>query len=84
MSSKELSKKTPRLYAMGVDAYRLGSRLDRLSDKRQTYVRGKTGILRLDSKRRIQSKLTLARMDATGPVRLTPSVQQKSKSGVFG
>jgi len=31
VSSKGLSKQLPRLYAMGVDAYRLGSRLDRLS-----------------------------------------------------
>lgn len=84
VSSKGLSKKMPRLYAMGVDAYRLGSRLDRLSDNPQAHVRGKTGILRVDSEQRIQRKLILARMDATGPVKLAPtSDQQKSKPGVF-
>lgn len=84
VSSKGLSKKMPRLYAMGVDAYRLGSRLDRLSDNPQAHVRGKTGILRVNSERRIQRQLTLARMDATGPVKLAPtSDQQKSKPGVL-
>jgi len=83
VSSKGLSKQLPRLYAMGVDAYRLGSRLDRLSGNPQAHVQGKTSILRVDSQRRIQRKLTLARMDATGPVKFTPSDQQKSKAGVF-
>lgn len=81
--AKGLSKQLPRLYAMGVDAYRLGSRLDRMSGNLQAQVQGKTGTLRLDSQQRIQRKLTLTSMDATGPVKLAPSDQQKPKPGIF-
>ncbi|WP_165742060.1 penicillin-binding protein activator [Candidatus Thiosymbion oneisti] len=84
VSSKGLSKQLPRLYAMGIDAYRLGSRLDWLSGNPQVRVQGKTGTLRLDSRRRVQRKLTLARMDATGPVKLEPtSDQQKPELRIF-
>jgi len=79
VSSVGLSKQLPRLYAMGIDAYRLGSRLDWMSANPQAYVQGKTGILRLDSQRRIRRQLTLARIDADGPIKLTPGNQQGSR-----
>lgn len=71
VSSKGLHKKLPRLYAMGVDAYRLGSRLDWMSRNPQVGVQGKTGILSMDSRRRIHRELTLARIDADGPFKMT-------------
>lgn len=70
VSSKGLYGQLPRLYAMGVDAYRLGSRLDWLSGNSQARVQGKTGILSMDSQRRIHRQLTLARIDSSGPVKL--------------
>ena len=79
MFPEGLTKKLPRLYAMGVDAYYLGSRLGRLSDNPQAHVRGKTGALRVNSQRQIRRKLILARIDADGPVKLAPSDQQKSE-----
>ena len=70
VSSKGLNGKLPRLYAMGVDAYRLGSRLEWMSANSQARVQGKTGILSMDSQRRIHRQLTLARIDASGPVKI--------------
>lgn len=70
VSAKGLYGKLPRLYAMGVDAYRLGSRLDWLSGSAQARVQGKTGILSMDSQRRIHRQLTLARIDASGPTKI--------------
>jgi outer membrane PBP1 activator LpoA protein len=69
VSSTGLHKKLPRLYAMGVDAYRLGSRLDWMLSNPQARLQGKTGVLRMDSQRRIHRDLTLVRIDATGPVK---------------
>jgi hypothetical protein len=54
---------------MGVDAYRLGSRLEWMSSDRQARVQGKTGILSMDSQRLIHRELTLARVDSSGPVK---------------
>jgi hypothetical protein len=70
VSSKGLYKKLPRLYAMGVDAYRLGSRLEWMSNNPQARVQGKTGILDMDSQRRIHRQLTLARLNADGPAKM--------------
>jgi outer membrane PBP1 activator LpoA protein len=70
VSSKGLYKKLPRLYAMGVDAYRLGSRIEWMSTNPQAQVMGKTGVLSMDSQRRIHRQLTLARIEAGGPVKL--------------
>jgi hypothetical protein len=71
VSAKGLYDKLPQLYAMGVDAYRLGSRLEWLSANPQARVQGKTGILSLDGRRRIRRELILVRIDATGPVKTT-------------
>jgi uncharacterized protein len=70
VSSKGLYGRLPRLYAMGVDAYRLGSRLDWMSANPQAQVQGKTGALSMDSQRRIYRELTLARIKASGPVKI--------------
>jgi outer membrane PBP1 activator LpoA protein len=70
VSSKGLHKKLPRLYAMGVDAYRLGSRLDWMSANPQAQVQGKTGVLNMDYQRRIHRQLTLARIEPSGPVKI--------------
>jgi outer membrane PBP1 activator LpoA protein len=70
VSARGLYRKLPRLYAMGVDAYRLGSRLDWMSRHRGTRISGKTGILSMDSQRQIHRELTLARIDSGGPVKV--------------
>jgi outer membrane PBP1 activator LpoA protein len=70
VSSKGLSGKLPRLYAMGVDAYRLGSRLPWLSKNPRARVLGKTGILGMDGHGKIYRQLTLVRIEAGGPVKI--------------
>lgn len=67
VSPDGLRKAMPRLYAMGVDAYRLGARLDEMSDNPRMSIQGKTGILSMDSQRRIQRELTSAHIGADGP-----------------
>jgi hypothetical protein len=41
-----------------------------MSGNSQARVQGKTGILSMDSQRRIHRQLTLARIDASGPVKI--------------
>lgn len=67
VSSIGLKKDLPRLYAMGVDAYRLGSRLNWMSRNRRARVQGKTGVLSMDSQRRIHRMLTPAHISTNGP-----------------
>lgn len=55
-----------RLYAMGIDAYRLAPRLSALSANRGYYP-GQTGELSVDSRGRIHRQLVLGRFTATGP-----------------
>jgi outer membrane PBP1 activator LpoA protein len=59
-----------RLYAMGIDAYRLAPRLTWLAAHPGASMDGATGRLSLDPQRRVQRELTLARMDGVGPVRM--------------
>ena len=59
-----------RLYAMGIDAYRLLPYLEGLAARPGAYVDGRTGRLSLDDRRRVQRELVLARMDTLGPTRL--------------
>jgi outer membrane PBP1 activator LpoA protein len=63
-----------RLYAMGIDAYRLAPRLSWLASGRGALVEGKTGLLRLDSGRNIVRQLTLAQMNPSGPTISTTDV----------
>jgi outer membrane PBP1 activator LpoA protein len=60
-----------RLYAMGVDAYRIAPRLRWMETHRGAAIEGETGVLRLDSQRRVRRELPLARMTPTGPVLAT-------------
>jgi outer membrane PBP1 activator LpoA protein len=64
-----LAKKLPasltrysRLFAMGIDAYRILPHLSRLQSGSHETLDGKTGILSLDSDRRVHRKLVWARM----------------------
>jgi len=57
-----------RLYAMGIDAYRLGPRLAYMASHPDATLKGETGTLRLDPLRRVRRKLPLARMTPSGPV----------------
>jgi hypothetical protein len=82
VSTKGLYGNLPRLYAMGVDAYRLGSRLQWLSEHSDARVSGKTGILGMDSQGRIYRQLTLARIETAGPVKMALAEQKKLKSFV--
>lgn len=59
-----------RLYAMGIDAYRLLPYLEGLTARPGAYVDGRTGRLSIDDRRRVQRELVLARMDSLGPTRL--------------
>ena len=56
-----------RLYAMGIDAYRLAPRLGWMASSRDAAMYGKTGQLRLDNQRNIVRQLTLATMKPSGP-----------------
>lgn len=56
-----------RLYAMGIDAFRLGPRLGWLERNPDAAHQGKTGSLTMDAQRRIRRELTLARMGPSGP-----------------
>jgi outer membrane PBP1 activator LpoA protein len=57
-----------RLYAMGVDAYRLAPRLAYMARHPSATLKGETGTLRLDPLRRVRRDLPLARMTPSGPV----------------
>jgi outer membrane PBP1 activator LpoA protein len=57
-----------RLYAMGIDAYRLPPHLATLAGDPAASIPGQTGRLSMDSLGRIQRGLLLARFTATGPV----------------
>lgn len=56
-----------RLYAMGIDAYRLPPRLAALAKNPAATFPGETGTLSLDSLGRVQRRLTLAQFTANGP-----------------
>lgn len=56
-----------RLYAMGIDAYRLAPRLARLAAHPGAYYAGQSGGLALDRLGRIQRRLELGRFSETGP-----------------
>ena len=57
-----------RLFAMGIDAYRLPPHLGKLAADPAASLPGQTGTLSLDSLGRIQRDLTLAQFTETGPV----------------
>ena len=57
-----------RLYAMGIDAYRLAPRLSELAANPGAYYPGQTGGLAIDPVGRITRQLALGRFTPTGPV----------------
>ncbi|HYN76659.1 MAG TPA: penicillin-binding protein activator [Lamprocystis sp. (in: g-proteobacteria)] len=61
-----------RLYAMGIDAYRLAPRLAVLAKDPRATVPGETGTLSLDAQGRVQRELTLAQFTASGPTPVSP------------
>ena len=68
-----------RLYAMGIDAYRLAPRLERLSKNPGAYYPGQTGGLAIDSFGRITRQLALGRFTESGP-RLADGLEQSPRS----
>jgi outer membrane PBP1 activator LpoA protein len=57
-----------RLFAMGIDAYRLGPRLAELRGHRGESFAGETGRLSIDSRGIVKRELILARFTDSGPV----------------
>ncbi|WP_295587433.1 penicillin-binding protein activator [uncultured Lamprocystis sp.] len=83
LKGKSAALATPlglRLYAMGIDAYRLAPRLAGLAKDPAATFPGATGTLSLDSLGRVQRQLTLAQFTATGPqpVSAKPAAKQRS------
>lgn len=75
LSRKQLQASLPkmdgrfiRLYAMGIDAYSLAPNAASMAKDPRAHLEGKTGRLRLDTRRKVRRRLTLARMDKAGPV----------------
>lgn len=68
-----------RLYAMGIDAYRLVSQLKNLRSNQQNHVNGETGALYLDENNRIHRQLLWARFRSGKPhlVDTVPAAQNK-------
>lgn len=68
-----------RLYAMGIDAYRLISQLKNLSSNPQNHVNGETGTLYLDENNRIHRQLLWARFRSGKPrlIDATAALQNK-------
>jgi len=72
-SLPEMQGQYLRLYAMGIDAYRLAPRLTWMARHPGSSAEGATGRLSLDGQRHVRRELTLARMDGVGPARLASS-----------
>ena len=74
LSRKALREKLPnasgplaRLYAMGIDAYRLAPRIDEMGRNPGTFFPGETGGLTVDSLGQVRRQLVLARFTGSGP-----------------
>ncbi|NOX75434.1 MAG: ABC transporter substrate-binding protein [Gammaproteobacteria bacterium] len=66
----EAAKRYSRLYALGVDAYRVIGALNALRRNRTDYFRGETGDLQLDVANRLQRRLLWARFQRGVPQRI--------------
>jgi hypothetical protein len=64
-SSFEVANPLARLYAMGIDAYRLAPRLPALAKSPGAFYPGQTGGLSIDSLGRVQRQLALGRFSET-------------------
>jgi len=67
-NSSQVQGDYSRLYAMGIDAYRLAPRLAYMASHPDASLKGETGTLRLNPLRRVRRQLPLARMTSSGPV----------------
>jgi outer membrane PBP1 activator LpoA protein len=65
-SSFEVANPLARLYAMGIDAYRITPRLPELAKNPGAFYPGQTGGLSIDALGRIQRRLALGRFGETG------------------
>jgi outer membrane PBP1 activator LpoA protein len=74
------SLQLPRMYALGIDSYRLHSRLDLMNAIPGSTFYGTTGALTLDTERQIQRELPMAIIQKGKPVRaalITAADQEK-------
>ncbi|WP_200237084.1 penicillin-binding protein activator [Lamprobacter modestohalophilus] len=62
----DVSGPLARLYAMGIDAYRLSPRISEMGRQPGTFFPGETGGLSVDSRGHVQRQLTLARFTSSG------------------
>jgi hypothetical protein len=74
LSRRALREKLPdasgplaRLYAMGIDAYRLAPRIDEMGRSPGTFFPGETGGLNVDALGQVRRQLVLARFTGSGP-----------------
>lgn len=65
-SLPDVSGPLARLYAMGIDAYRLAPRIDEMGRQPGTFFPGETGGLSVDSRGEVHRQLILARFTAGG------------------
>ncbi|MEA3640452.1 MAG: penicillin-binding protein activator [Lamprobacter sp.] len=66
----DVSGPLARLYAMGIDAYRLAPRVTEMSQQPGTFFPGETGGLSIDARGQVRRQLTLARFTRSGIVTL--------------
>ncbi len=78
-SSFAVANPLARLYAMGIDAYRIAPRLTDLARSPGAYYPGQTGGLSVDPLGRIQRQLALARFTESGVERVEDTGNQAAK-----
>jgi hypothetical protein len=78
-SSFAMANPLARLYAMGIDAYRIAPRLTDLARSPGAYYPGQTGGLSVDPLGRIQRQLALARFTESGVERVEDTGDQAPK-----
>ncbi|TCK03012.1 penicillin-binding protein activator [Marinobacterium mangrovicola] len=71
-----------RLYALGIDAYKLYPYLTGLSQNPSAFVEGETGLLRLDNQGRVKRTLPWARFNDGVPVLQTPSLPEQPQQTI--
>lgn len=59
---------SPRLYALGIDAFSILPHLERLDSDAANTMAGRTGLLRLDERQRVRRQLQWARMQRGAPL----------------
>lgn len=73
-----------RLYALGIDAYRLVYNLDYLENKDFAFYDGQTGNIQLDENNRITRKLMWAKFKSGKPVYFEPAIDEPATSEPTG